>query len=102
MKNGMRPIHPGEVLREEYLLPLAMAPHALAKALYLPPSRVNEIVREERGITPDTALRLSLYFGTTAEFWLNLQMAYALRLAEKIILPKIVKQILPRQDLSIA
>jgi len=77
--NGMRPVHPGEVLREEYLEPLGMSANALAVALHLTPARVNEIVREKRGITPDTALRLSQYFGTTAEFWMNLQMSYELR-----------------------
>lgn len=77
--NGMRPIHPGEILREEYLEPLDMSANALAGALRLTAARVNEIVREKRGITPDTALRLSRYFGTTPEFWLNLQMTYDLR-----------------------
>lgn len=101
VKNGMRPIHPGEILREEYLLPLDMSPHALAKALHLAPSRVNEIVREERGITPDTALRLGRYFGTTAEFWLNLQMAYELRVAENVALPAIVAEIQPRQEYAL-
>jgi len=79
--NGMRPIHPGEILREEYLEPLGMSANALAGALRLTAARVNEIVREKRGITPDTALRLSRYFGTTPEFWLNLQMTYELRKA---------------------
>jgi len=77
--NGMRPIHPGEILREEYLEPLGMSANALAGALRLTAARINEIVREKRGITPDTALRLSRYFGTTPEFWLNLQMTYELR-----------------------
>ena len=63
IKNGMRPVHPGEVLREEYLVPLDMTPNALAKALHVTPARINEIVREKRGVTPDTALRLSRYFG---------------------------------------
>lgn len=79
--NGMRPVHPGEILREEYLVPLNMSVNALATALHLTASRVNEVVREKRGVTPDTALRLSRYFGTTPEFWLNLQMAYELRIA---------------------
>lgn len=79
--NGMRPVHPGEILREEYLGPLDMSVNALATALHLTASRVNEVVREKRGVTPDTALRLSRYFGTTPEFWLNLQMTYELRKA---------------------
>lgn len=81
-KNKMRPIHPGEILREEYLLPLGMSPHALAMELRVPAPRVNEIVRERRGITPDTALRLARFFGTTAQFWINLQSSYDLKRAE--------------------
>jgi len=80
--NRMRPIHPGEVLREEYLVPLKMTAHALAMALRLPAPRINEIVREKRAITPDTALRLARFFNSTAEFWMNLQSAYDLRKAE--------------------
>jgi addiction module HigA family antidote len=77
--NGMRPVHPGDILREEYLEPLDMSANALANALHLTATRVNDIVRERRGVTPDTALRLSQYFGTTPEFWMNLQMMYELR-----------------------
>lgn len=76
--NGMHIIHPGEILRREYLEPLNISSNALAGRLCLTAARVNEIVREKRGITPDTALRLSWYFGTTPEFWLNLQMNYEL------------------------
>ena len=79
--NGMRPVHPGEILREEYLEPLGMSANALANALHLTAARVNDIVRERRGVTPDTALRLAQYFGTTPEFWMNLQMMYELRKA---------------------
>lgn len=82
IKNGMRPIHPGEILREDYLLPLNLSAHALAKAIGVTPARINEIVREKRGITADTALRLAKYFGGSAEFWLKLQATYELRLAE--------------------
>ena len=78
----MRPIHPGEILREDYLLPLNLSAHALAKAIGVTPARINEIVREKRGITADTALRLAKYFGGSAEFWLKLQATYELRLAE--------------------
>lgn len=77
--NGMRPVHPGEILREEYLEPLGMSANALANALHLTAARVNDIVRERRGVSPDTALRLSQYFGTSPEFWMNLQMMYELR-----------------------
>jgi addiction module HigA family antidote len=71
--NGMRPIHPGEVLREEFLQPLGMTAHALAMALQVPPPRINDVVRERRAVTVDTALRLSKYYGTSAEFWMGLQ-----------------------------
>lgn len=81
-KNGMRPIHPGKVLREEYLKPLDMSVHALARQLHVPASRINDIVLERRGITADTALRLGRFFGGDAQSWLNLQTAYDLRVAE--------------------
>jgi len=81
-KNGMRPVHPGEILREDYLAELDMSANALAKALHVPAPRVNDIVRERRGVSADTALRLARYFDTTPQFWLNLQSAYDLRQAE--------------------
>ena len=80
MENQMRAIHPGEILREEFLEPLALSNNALALALRVPATRIHDIVHEKRNITPDTALRLSIYFGTTAEFWLNLQNAYDLKM----------------------
>lgn len=76
--NGMRPVHPGEVLREEYLEPLGIAPAALARALHVSAPTINDIVRERRGITADTAIRLGRYFDTSAQFWMNLQTEYAL------------------------
>ncbi len=81
-KNGMRPVHPGEVLREEYLRPLDMSVNALAKRLGIPTSRLNDIVLERRGVSPDTAMRLARCFGGDARSWLNLQTAHDLRLAE--------------------
>lgn len=81
-KNGMRPVHPGEVLREDYLKPLKMSVNALAKHLAIPTSRLNDIVLERRGVTPDTAMRLARYFGGDARSWLNLQAAHDLRVAE--------------------
>jgi addiction module HigA family antidote len=74
--------HPGEVLREEYLKPLGMSARALAEAIGVPANRLSEIVRERRGITADTALRLGRYFGTEALFWINLQVAHDLSKAE--------------------
>jgi antitoxin HigA-1 len=70
--------HPGEVLREDYLKPLGLSARALAAALYVPSNRISEIVRERRDVTADTAWRLARYFGTTPEFWLNLQMQFDL------------------------
>jgi addiction module HigA family antidote len=81
--NKMRPIHPGEVLREEFLVPLGLSAHALALTLKVPAPRINDIVRGRRSVTPDTALRLSRYFGTTPQFWLNLQTSYDLKIAER-------------------
>src|SRR5262249_15538194 len=81
--NRMRPIHPGEILREEYLKPLDMSANVLAQALGVPTNRISLIMAEKRAVTADTALRLSRALGTSPEFWLNLQTAYDLRLAEK-------------------
>lgn len=75
-ENRMRPIHPGEILREEFLIPMGLTANALAIALMIPAPRINDIVRERRGITADTALRLAKYFGTNVEFWLGLQADY--------------------------
>ena len=77
----LSPIHPGEILREEFMEPRGLSQNALARALKVPPRRINEIVLEQRGITADTALRLARYFGTTAEMWAGLQADYDLRLA---------------------
>jgi addiction module HigA family antidote len=87
MKNKMRPIHPGEVLREEFLVPLEMSANRLAQLLEVPANRITEIVGERRAITAETALRLSRAFDTTPEFWLNLQQAYELRSVEKELGP---------------
>lgn len=83
------PLHAGEVLREEFLLPLKLSPYALAKALGVPRTRVERLVREETALTADTALRLSRYFGTTAEFWMNLQAAYELETAKQSLASKL-------------
>ncbi|MBK8285602.1 MAG: HigA family addiction module antidote protein [Ahniella sp.] len=96
IRNGMRPIHPGEVLREDFLLPLGLSANALAKALNVPAPRVNDIVRERRGVSADTALRLARYFDSTPQFWLNLQAAYDLRLAELAAGKTITREVMPR------
>ena len=74
--NGMRPIHPGEILREEFLIPLGITAHALALELQVSAPRINDIVRERRAVTADTALRLAAFFGNSAEFWMGLQADY--------------------------
>jgi addiction module HigA family antidote len=84
VKNGMRPIHPGEILREEFLLPMNLTAHALAMAIAVPAPRINDIVRERRAVTADTALRLARFFDTSAEFWMGLQTDYDLRRAEAL------------------
>ena len=76
----MPPIHPGEILREEFIKPRGLSQNALARALNVPPRRINEIVLEKRAITADTALRLARFFGTSAEMWTGLQADYDLRL----------------------
>ena len=91
----MRPIHPGEILREEYLVPLEMSAHALAMGLHVPAPRINEIVRERRAVTPDTALRLARFFGTTAQFWINLQSSYDLKQTEIESGSKIKQEVRP-------
>lgn len=94
-KNGMRPVHPGEVLREEYLLPLGMSARALAIALRVPPPRISDILRGRRSVTADTALRLARHFGGDARSWLNLQIAYDLRVAEIRSARKITREVSP-------
>lgn len=93
--NGMRPIHPGEILREDYLEPTGMSVNALSKALRVPATRMNEIVRENRGITADTAMRLARYFNTSERFWLNLQMEYELREAQVRRGSRIAEEVAP-------
>jgi len=90
------PTHPGEVLREDFLKPLRLSQYALAKAIDVPQIRVSEIVNGKRAITPDTALRLARYFGTSPEFWMGMQATYALELARDQIGAKIKAKIRPR------
>ncbi|HEY6290962.1 MAG TPA: HigA family addiction module antitoxin [Terriglobia bacterium] len=88
---------PGRTLRDDVLQPLGMSVNALAKDLHVPATRLNDIVRGRRGITADTALRLGRYLGTTAQFWLNLQSIYNLRLAENSNGRVIRRQVSPRR-----
>ncbi len=78
MAQVMKPVHPGEILLEEFLKPMDLSQNALAREIRVPPRRINEIVHGTRRVTADTALRLSRFFGTSAEFWLGLQMDYDL------------------------
>ncbi|HEX4037660.1 MAG TPA: HigA family addiction module antitoxin [Acidobacteriaceae bacterium] len=89
------PIHPGEFLREDFMKPMGLSANALALALRVPVTRVSEIVRERRGITVETAMRLGQYFGTTTDFWLNLQKSWELAVAQKKLLPRIRREVRP-------
>ena len=89
-------IHPGEILREELLKPMKMTPYELAAHLHVPAPRINDIVLEKRGITADTALRLAKFFGTTEQFWMNLQAAYEVRKA-RVAIGRDLLQIKPRR-----
>lgn len=97
MSRLIPPPHPGETIREDILEPLGMGVNQLAKALGITAARLNDIVRGRRAITADTALRLARYLGTSAEFWLGLQLAYDLRIAEAKVRPAIDRQITPRK-----
>ena len=93
----MKPPHPGETIKEEYLAPLGMSVNALARELGVGTARLNEIVLGRRGVSADTALRLARYFGTTPELWLNLQAFYDLRMAQQKAGRTIERTIKPRQ-----
>ena len=90
------PVHPGEVLKHDFMEPLGLSSNALAKAVGVTPSRINEIVRGRRGISAETALRLARYFNTDAQSWMNLQVLYDLALAERISAPAL-RAIRPRE-----
>jgi addiction module HigA family antidote len=92
----IQPIHPGEILNEEFMIPMGISQYKLAKDIKVPSIRISEIVRGKRSITVDTAIRLSIYFGNSAQFWMGLQMDYDLAIAEDILLNKIEHDIVPR------
>ena len=87
------PIHPGEILKEEFLEPMGLTQYRLAKDIKVPARRINEIVHGKRSISADTALRLSMYFNVSALFWLNLQSHYDLEVASDELLPRLEKEI---------
>jgi addiction module HigA family antidote len=94
------PIHPGEVLAEEFLAPLEISQYRLAKDISVPPRRINEIVQGKRGISADTALRLSRYFGTSERLWINLQSHYDLELQKDKLGPRLKKEVVELQRAS--
>ena len=93
----MPPIHPGETLREDFLKPLGLTANRLAMELLVPVTRINDIARGKRAITADTALRLARYFGTTPQFWMNLQANYELETAQDVRGPEIAGRIRPHR-----
>ena len=94
------PIHPGEILREDFMVPLSLSMNKLALDLRVPVTRIAEIVHERRGITPDTALRLGRYFSTSARFWLNAQAAYDLEVAQDELQNAVKREVRPRASLA--
>ncbi|CAA6606351.1 Plasmid maintenance system antidote protein, XRE family [Rhodospirillaceae bacterium LM-1] len=90
------PAHPGEVLMEDFLKPLGLSQYALAKAIGVPQIRISEVVNGKRAVTPDTALRLARYFGTSAEFWVGMQATYDLEIARDAVGAEIEAHISPR------
>ena len=87
------PIHPGEILREDFMIPSGISANSLAMALRVPATRISQIVNERRGITADTACRLGVYFGTSADLWMNLQASYELSLMEREAMATIRKEV---------
>jgi addiction module HigA family antidote len=98
VQSGRRlpPVHPGEILRDEFLMPMGISVYELAKAIKAPRSRVNDIVLGRRTISTDTALRLGRYFGTSPEFWINLQARYDLDVADRTVRRRIEREVKPR------
>ena len=92
-KKTLKPVHPGEILAEEFLKPFKLSQYRLAKDIKVPPRRINEIVKGERSVSVDTALRLGRYFGTTPQFWLNLQTKYNLETCQEDKLKMIYRQV---------
>jgi addiction module HigA family antidote len=99
MKKKLSPVTPGEVLREEFLVPFKLSAHRLAIALRVPAPRINDIVNDHRAITPDTAIRLGRFFNTSPRFWMNLQTNFELRRLEERVGPDIARDIRPIQEI---
>ena len=92
-KKPVSPIHPGEILLEEFLKPMEISQYRLAKDISVPPRRINEIIHEKRGVSPDTALRLSRYFGTSESFWANLQSRYDLQCEKQKLKTRLMREV---------
>lgn len=92
----MTPVHPGEILQEEFLEPMGLSQYRVAKEISVPPRRINEIVHGKRSITADTALRLARYFGTSERFWLNLQARYDLEIEKDRLGKRLEKEVAKR------
>ncbi|MFO7558475.1 MAG: HigA family addiction module antitoxin [Desulfobacterales bacterium] len=93
IKKKLSPIHPGEILEEEFLKSMGISQYRLAKDISVPPRRINEIVQGKRSITADTALRLGKFFGMSAQFWLNLQTRYDLEITEDLLSDRLDKEV---------
>jgi antitoxin HigA-1 len=100
MRRLLKPVHPGEILREEFLKPLGLSMNALALDLHVPVTRIAEVVHERRAITPDTALRLARYFNTTAEFWMNPQVTFDLETAKDREQGNVNREVTPKSTPS--
>jgi antitoxin HigA-1 len=102
MKRKLREIPPGDILLHDFLEPMAVSVNRLARDIDVPPSRITDIVRNGRAITMDTAVRLGIYFGTSTEFWVNLQREYDLRVAARDLMPKIQATVKPYKPVAFA
>ena len=101
-KKLLEPVHPGEILLEDFMKILGISINKLARDLVVPPNRISEIVNGKRSITPDTALRLHRYFGIDAQFWLNLQSEYDLRIMKRTIWSEIKQKVIPNKELTMS
>ncbi len=97
---SLKPIHPGVILREEFMKPMGITQYRLAKDLSVKPLRISEIVRGKRGITADTALRLGRYFRLSAAYWMNLQALYEIEVAEDFLEDRLEEEVTPREEVA--
>ena len=100
MAKKLKPVHPGDILREEFMTPLVLSMNKMAMALRVPVTRIADVVNERRGITADTALRFARYFKNSATFWMNLQTRYDLEVAEDEIAAKVARDVQPLETVT--